>query len=138
MGRKLETVSSEENKAKKKDEEFLDSLVYPFKVQLTNGQASFKDLFIPPPPLPDISHIVTPSASAPDTVGGQSTSPEKRTAARPDSRLLESPSRTSSRGSPSRSSGNSLKAKRSSEKIKAEKERLLNPKRDKFAQPGTG
>ncbi len=99
-----------------------------------NGQAQFKDLFIPPPPPPNISLIVTPSASAPDTVGRQ-TSPEKRVSI-PETRLLDSPA-TSPRGSPSRSSGSSLKGKKSSEKIKAEKERLLNPKRDKFAQPGT-
>ncbi len=130
MGMKLDTIGSEENKLQKKDEEFLDSLISPFPAQVINGRASFNDLFIPPPPLPDISHIVTQSTSKTEV------SPEKE--GRTDSRLFNRPPSQQSlpRGASSKTGVSSLKSKKSSEKIKAEKERLLNPTREKYALPG--
>ncbi len=130
MGMKLNTIGSEESKVQKKDEEFLDTLISPLPAQVTDGRASFNDLFIPPPPLPDISHITQSSTSKTEV------SPEKES--RSDSRSFNrSPSQQSSpRGLSSKTSALSLKSKKSSEKIRAEKERLLNPKREKYALPG--
>ena len=156
MGKELGTVSSEETKVKKKDEDFLANLIQPFPTQIMSGVGAFSELYIPPPPLPDISHIIPPSISK----GASSLSlPGENNAtdiARESSgnltmkspskspkigRQVSSPARMSKspRASPSQSQrklATVTESKKSSEKLRAEKEKLLQPKREKFALPG--
>lgn len=156
MGRKLGTVGSEETKVKKKDEDFLASLIQPFPTQITSGVGSFKELYIPPPPLPDISRIISPSLSkgasnlsltgekeiTKDSSGNLSTkSPSRSPSHSRLGRQTSSPARMSKspRASPSHSQkklSTVMESKKSSEKLRTEKERLLQPKREKFALTG--
>ena len=139
MGKKLDSATSEETKAEKKDEDFLDTLKPPYTVQMTSGKAVFKDLYIPPPPLPDISHVTTPSVSFATSEDSVASVTSK---SRPGSRQQGTGSPTqqvtpqTSKGAVWSVATTAVKLKKSSEKIKAERERLLNPKREKHALPG--
>ena len=115
-----------------KEEGFIASLVTPSVAQTSKGRGEFKELFLPPPPLPDISHIL-------------STNPSKRT--RTPSPVHD-PSSSSSSSLSSHSKKNltqgiySTKLKKTPPKSNSptklsEKQKLLQPSRERFCLPGT-
>ena len=135
MGKKLDSATSEETKAEKKDEDFLDTLIPPYTVRMTSGKAVFKDLYLPPPPLPDLSHIITPSVSFATSEDSVAITSKSRPGSRQQSPTQQVTPQTSKSVAWS-VAASTTKLKKSSEKIKAEKERLLHPKREKHALPG--
>lgn len=129
-----------------KEEGFLAGLVPPSKAHTSEGKGVFKELFLPPPPIPDISHILSPSPSK----RSLSPSPSKESANRKTAKKSPGSSRSSTpahdrsvSSSPSHSrkslghSSSSKKLSRNDSRSRlAEREKLLQPKRERFCHPG--
>ena len=124
-------------KSSVKEEQFLASLLPPSHARTKCGKGILKELFLPPPPTPDISHLLSPTSSKRDL-------PEQTKRSSSSRRSLSrsrstSPSAVSPKASPTQSRkkmDSAAQGRKSSEKIALEKEKLLNPKREKFCIPG--
>lgn len=129
-----------------KEEGFLAGLVLPSNAHTSEGKGAFKELFLPPPPIPDISHILSPSPSKRNLSPSPSKeSTDKITAKKsPGSSRSSTPARdrstssspSHSRKDPSRSSSSMKLSRNDSRSRLVEKEKLLQPKRERFCLPG--
>jgi len=129
-----------------KEEGFLAGLVLPSNAHTSEGKGMFKELFLPPPPIPDISHILSPSPSKRNLSPSPSKeSTDKITAKKsPGSSRSSTPARdhstssspSLSRKNPSRSSSSMKLSRNDSRSRLVEKEKLLQPKRERFCLPG--
>ncbi len=124
-----------------KEEEFIAGLTASEEIRIKSGMAMIKELFLPPPPLVDISNIVTPSSTV-----ASLNAPSSRSS-------LKSPSQHQRREGKSpvvvlEGEGGGASSKRRSPKrrvtvagsqisINKSKEKLLQPKREKYCLPGT-
>lgn len=116
-----------------KEEAFLATLNEPEVIVISNGRAMIKELFLPPPPAPDISHILSvPSSSSNSTVKSpRSPAPINRPQQKnkKESAISLSKSPTPKASKMAGTVGSSINLIRS-------KEKLLQPNREKFSQPG--
>lgn len=119
-----------------KEAEFLESLIDPGVITSKDGRAVVKGLFLPPPPTPDISHILSPSptrttskSSSKASLSLKSPTSSQSTVSRQTTPSHDSGDRSSSRKSPQ----SSLRKKPGSQLAK---EKLLQPKREKFCLSG--
>lgn len=115
-----------------KEEEFIASLMQPELVVITDGRAIIRELFLPPPPAPDISHILTPSTTS-RALNAPSISGSNVTNSRSTTPRSQTPSR-----SPSKSPGKKQRSYdvESTVNLTKSKEKLLQPKREKYCPPG--
>lgn len=135
-----------------KEEAFLASLVTPLVAQTSKGRGEFKELFLPPPPLPDISHILSTNPSKrtrTPSPSKESSDNKKQTRKPPGSSQSSTPVHDSSSSSLSSHSKKNLTQGVSSTKLKktppksnsptklSEKQKLLQPSRERFCLPGT-
>ena len=134
----------------KKEEAFLASLVIPSVAQTNKGRGEFKELFLPPPPVPDISHILSTSPSKRSQTPSPMKEPcdKKRTKKSPASSRSSTPAHDPSSSSLSSHSKKNLTQGISSTKLKKslpksnsptklfEKQKLLQPSRERFCLPG--
>lgn len=135
-----------------KEEAFLASLVVPSVAQTSKGRGEFKELFLPPPPLPDISHILYTSPSKrtqTPSPSKESSDNKKQTRKSPGSSQSSTPVHDPSSSSLSSHSKKNLTQGVSSTKLKktspksnsptklSEKQKLLQPSRERFCLPGT-
>ena len=111
-----------------KEEAFLATLSEPEVIVISKGKAAIKELFLPPPPAPDISHILSvPSSTSystmksPRSPRGQKNSKDSITS------LNKSPTPKTSKMSGTVSSTVNL--------IRS-KEKLIQPNREKYCLPG--
>ena len=135
-----------------KEEGFIASLVTPSVAQTSKGRGEFKELFLPPPPLPDISHILSTNPSKrtrTPSPSKESSDNKKQTRKPPGSSQSSTPVHDSSSSSLSSHSKKNLTQGVSSTKLKktppksnsptklSEKQKLLQPSRERFCLPGT-
>jgi len=136
-------IFSEEDDRKEfssSDQTFLEGLVKPEIILTTNGCATCNDLFIPPAPLQDISHLLPesrsedfPATGTPVLPNSLSKSPTKSLTSKQSN---PSPLESSSSLSPSQGKAKNSKVKSGSSKVQAKVERFLQPRRDKYCNPG--
>lgn len=132
-----------------KEEAFLASLVVPSVVQTNKGRGEFKELFLPPPPIPDISQILSTSPSKrSQTPSSKEPCDKKQTKKSPGSSRSSTPAQDPSSSSLSSHSKKNLTQGISSTKLKKsppksnsptklfEKQKLLQPSRGRFCLPG--
>ena len=133
-----------------KEEAFLASLVIPSVAQTNKGRGEFKELFLPPPPVPDISHILSTSPSKRNQTPSPMKEPcdKKQTKKSPGSSRSNTPAHDPSSSSLSSHSKKNLTQGISSTKLKksppksnsptklVEKQKLLQPSRERFCLPG--
>lgn len=122
-----------------KEEQFIAGLMEPELVVTVDGKAVVRELFLPPPPAPDMSHILSTSKNlnAPSKLSlvssaSRSTSPRQRTPRHGEGKdsvasLVKSPRQSPRR--PTNQSGSTISLLKS-------KEKLLQPKREKYCPPG--
>ena len=115
-----------------KEEEFIANLIKPELIVITDGRAIIKELFLPPPPAPDISHILTPSTTS--NSPSISSSNVKLTGSHSITPRVLTPSRSSK--SPSSGKRQRSHDAGSTTNLTKSKEKLLQPKREKYCQPG--
>lgn len=119
-----------------KEEEFIAGLMQPELVVLTDGKAVIRELFLPPPPTPDILHILTPT---PSTISRTLNTPSKSGSSLKLSNSTTPRAITPSR-SPSKSPASGKRRKTcdvgSTINLMKSKEKLLQPKREKYCPPG--
>ena len=114
------------------DQNFLDGLVKPDVIQTTNGGGFLNDLFMPPAPLQDISHLLPESKS--EDFPSATTSPLSKS---PTRLKISKQSSVEPPSSPSQVKVKCMKTKSVSSKLLPPKaEKLLQPKRDKYCNPG--
>ena len=147
----MDKLPTEEQSISSEGEEFLAKLVTPSKAATKDGVVTFTELFLPPPPIPDMTHILSPTPSNSDASTLAAAEKTKGKATSGQSRKSGAGSVASSRGntpsplSPRQGSprdnrktmGGSGRRKKSSEKLKQiVQEKLLKPKRDKYCPTG--
>lgn len=116
------------------EEKFLASLTEPEIIVTKDGRATVKELFLPPPPAPDISHIITPSSTTKMLHPSHSRSGSKS----PSSRSVSPRQSTPTRDATDKGSHSSLASgrKKATEASLKSKEKLFQPKREKYCLPG--
>ena len=122
------------------DQRFLDVLVQPGVIVTTSGMGSCEDLFLPPAPLQDISHLLPGSKSADnDTQKGSARhTGSKSPTSSPRPKQKKSPSSPAIPPSPTQGRKKAAKMELQSSKVPPKAEKLLQPRRDKYCAPGNG
>lgn len=144
------------------EEDFISKLTSPQEIRTKSGKAKIKDLFLPPPPAVDVSSIVTPSSTA-GSIATFSHTSSRASLKSPSSRQKGSVSGGDGRVADGSGGGNdgggiggdsgdvgrgssALKSPVSGKRkvtmansqasINKSKEKLLQPKREKYCLPG--
>lgn len=114
------------------EQNFLDGLVQPSLIVTAEGHGSAEDLFLPPPPTPDISHLLSGAKSlesdftkANAKLTTSTTSPKRKGRSPSSPTIQSSPSRSKKKAGSVDSSNSSQKP-----------EKLLQPKREKYCYTG--
>ncbi len=115
------------------DQQFLDSLVQPAIITSVNGAGSCKDLFLPPAPAQDISHLL-PSSK----LGHSEQTFDGSLSRLPTSSKARQKVGSSSPSDSSSPQGKKKQAKTESQngKVPVKAEQLLQPRRDRYCAPG--
>lgn len=121
------------------EEEFIAGLTEPELITTKEGRATIRDLFLPPPPAPDITHIITPSLNT------KKQTPSASRASLKSPNLHSVCSVSPRQGASGQTSPPSSVSMRSSKRRNTEmgsqvslksKEKLFQPKREKYCAAG--